>query len=59
MMGQFGRGGKKFKFIAKKLQGAIANVEEWSYKWGFKFSVEKTKTMFFTRKIISNEIKLE
>ncbi len=46
-------------FIVKKLQEAIAIVEEWSYKWGFKFSVDKTKIMFFTRKKIGSEVKIK
>uniref|UniRef100_A0A8C9Z6A4 Reverse transcriptase n=1 Tax=Sander lucioperca TaxID=283035 RepID=A0A8C9Z6A4_SANLU len=29
---------------------AVTLVEEWGTQWGFKFSVEKTKTMFFTKK---------
>lgn len=36
-------------FIVHKLQGAI--TEDWSYKWGFKLSVDKTK-------IIGSEVKL-
>ena len=51
--------GKNLKFIVKKLQEAINRVEEWSYKWGFKFSVGKTNIMFFTRKRVGDEIKLK
>ncbi len=51
--------GRNIGFIVKKLQEAIAIVEEWSYKWGFKFSVDKTKTMFFTRKKIGSEVKIK
>ena len=43
----------------KKLQEAFKKIEECSYKWGFKFSVDKTKTMFFTRKSTDNELKLK
>ncbi len=50
--------GRNIGFIVKKLQEAIAIVEEWSYKWGFKFSVDKTK-MFFTRKKIGSEVKIK
>ncbi len=32
------------------MQEAVRLIEEWSYSWGFKFSVEKTKMMVFTRK---------
>ncbi len=41
------------------LSNHITKVEEWSNKWGFKLSSHKTKTMFFTRKIIGSEIKLK
>ncbi len=50
--------GRNIGCIVKKLQEAIATVEEWSYKWGFKFSVDKTKIMFFTRKKIGSEVKI-
>ena len=51
--------GRNVEFIVNKLQGAIKKIEEWSHKWGFEFSVDKTKTMFFTRKRIGSEVKLE
>uniref|UniRef100_A0A1A8L2C0 Reverse transcriptase domain-containing protein n=1 Tax=Nothobranchius pienaari TaxID=704102 RepID=A0A1A8L2C0_9TELE len=51
--------GKNLEFIVKKLQVAIDGVVEWSYRWGFKFSVDKTKTMFFTRKKVREDLKLE
>lgn len=35
--------GKNIDFIVKKLQEAVTNVEERYCKWGFKFSVDKTK----------------
>ena len=35
----------------KKLQEAIIKIEEWSFKWGFKFSIDKIMPMFFARKI--------
>lgn len=34
--------GRNLEFILNKLQGTITKVEEWLYKWGFKFSVNKT-----------------
>ena len=42
----------------KKLQESITQVEEWGKKWGLRFSMEKTKTMFFTIKKIDEEIKV-
>lgn len=41
---------RNLDFIVQKLQGAY-NRSRVSYKWGFSFSVDKTKTMFFIRKI--------
>ncbi len=38
------KNGRNLEFIVKKMQEAITKVEEWSYKWGFKFSIDKTKT---------------
>ena len=57
--GAIWRRGKNVSFIVERLQRAITRVEEWSYKWGSKFSVEKTKIMFFTRKKIGSEVKLK
>lgn len=51
--------GRNMKFIVKKLQEAIMKIEEWSYKWGFKFSVDKTKIMLFTKKRFGTEVKLK
>lgn len=45
-------------YCKKKLQGATGKVEEWSFTWGFKFSVDKIKTCFFTRKRIGEDVKL-
>ena len=38
--------GRNLEFIVKKLQETIITIEEWSFKSGFKCSVDKTKTMF-------------
>lgn len=50
--------GRNVKFIVKKLQQAISKVEAWTLKWGFRFSVSKTKLMFLTRRRISNDVKI-
>lgn len=42
--------GRNVEYVVKKMQDGINQVEKWGTKWGFKFSVEKTKVMFFTRK---------
>lgn len=47
--------GKNLEFIVKKLQKAIVKIEEWSFEWGFKISVDKTKTMIFTRERVAKE----
>lgn len=39
--------GRNVDFIVRKMQAAITEVEKWSYQWGFRFSVEKTKTVIF------------
>ncbi len=51
--------GKNVDFIVNKMQSALDNVEKWSYKWGFKFSVEKTKYIFFTNKKLGIDLKLK
>lgn len=33
-------------------------MEQWALEWGFKFSVEKTNTLFFTRKKIGTDVKM-
>lgn len=50
--------GRNVEYIVNKMQAALKNVEEWSYKWGFKFSVEKTKYIFFTNKRSSIDLKI-
>jgi predicted SpoU family rRNA methylase len=37
----------------------IRKVEQWSIRWGFKFSVEKTQTVFFSRRKVGEEIYLK
>lgn len=51
--------GRNLKFIMGKIQEAINKIEEWSFKWGFKFSVDKTKTMIFTKKRVVGNLKLK
>lgn len=41
--GAMRRRGTNLEFIVKRLQGAIFKVEKWSYKWEFKFLVDKIK----------------
>jgi len=44
--------------VHKKVQKAIDKVVGWAYDWGFKFSIEKTQTVFYTRKRIQEKIKV-
>ncbi|MGL4867482.1 MAG: hypothetical protein ACRC4S_02325, partial [Cetobacterium sp.] len=41
------------------MQTVLISVEKWSYKWGLKFSVDKTKYIFFTNKRRSIDLKLK
>uniref|UniRef100_A0A673MAK6 Uncharacterized LOC107721237 n=1 Tax=Sinocyclocheilus rhinocerous TaxID=307959 RepID=A0A673MAK6_9TELE len=51
--------GRNILYINGRMQEAIRRVEEWAGDWGFKFSVEKTKTIIFSRKRIIPEINLK
>uniref|UniRef100_A0A3B3Q2D7 Reverse transcriptase domain-containing protein n=1 Tax=Paramormyrops kingsleyae TaxID=1676925 RepID=A0A3B3Q2D7_9TELE len=51
--------GRNVEYIVKKLQEGIQQVERWGIKWSFKFSVEKSKVMFFTRKKVNEGINLK
>ena len=42
--------GRNGNFAEKKLQAAVSTVEKWGNKWGFRFSVEKTQVICFSRK---------
>ena len=50
MMGPLWKRRRNVKFIVMKLQEAIDEVERWALMWGFRFSIEKTQTVFFTRR---------
>lgn len=41
------------------MQEAIGKVEVWALKWGFRFSVSKTKVVVFTNKKVQNQINLK
>lgn len=42
--------GRNITFIMKKMQQILNTVQEWTVKWGFRISQEKTKAMLFTKK---------
>ncbi len=44
--------GRIILHINGKMQEAIRKVEQWAYDWGFKFSVEKTKTVILRKKVL-------
>lgn len=48
--GALWRRGRNIRYVKRKVQDAVTEVENWSYDWGFRFSVAKTKCMFFTGK---------
>uniref|UniRef100_A0A3B3BBF5 Reverse transcriptase domain-containing protein n=1 Tax=Oryzias melastigma TaxID=30732 RepID=A0A3B3BBF5_ORYME len=50
--------GRNLDHIVGKVQDAVNQVEEWGYDWGFRFSVEKTKVVFFTRRKVNTNLKL-
>ena len=41
------------------LQHSLKELEIWSKKWGFKFSINKTKAMIFSHKKFENNINLK
>lgn len=41
------------------MQESTVKIAEWSFEWGFKLSVDKRKTMFFTRKRVGSNLKLK
>lgn len=51
--------GRNVAHVKQRIQEAINLVEEWSYSWGFKLSVEKTKVVLFTKKKIIDNIEVK
>lgn len=39
--------GRNMGYVTRKMQEAIDIVVEWGYNWGFRFSIEKTQSVFF------------
>lgn len=50
--------GRNIEYVVHKVQQAVDAVEQ-AIRWGFRISVDKTKTMFFSKKKIPNEIKVK
>ncbi len=51
--------GRNVEYIVNKMQTVLISVEKWSYKCGLKFSVDKTKYIFFTNKRRRIDLKLK
>lgn len=49
--GALWKGGGDLEFIVNKIQEAVVKIEMWASKWGFRFSVGKTKIMLFPKKL--------
>ena len=50
--------GRNVEYVARKLQEGIDRVVSWGLRWSFRFSVDKSKVMFFGRKKIREGIRL-
>ena len=48
--------GRNVPYIVRKVQEAIDEVERWALMLGFRFSVEKSQTVFFTRVKVGDEV---
>ena len=51
--------GRNVGYVVRKLQEGVDSVERWGLRWSFRFSVEKSKVMFFGRKKISEDRGIE
>lgn len=51
--------GRNIEHLVGKVQEAVNMVVEWGFDWGFRFSVEKTKMMFFTKRTVSETLQLK
>ena len=56
--GAMWKSGRNVNFVVNKMQQAVDDVQKWALEWGLRISVEKTKTVFFTRRKIPQELKL-
>lgn len=52
------KSGRNVNFVVNKMQQAVDDVQKWALEWGLRISIEKTKTVFFTRRKIPQELKL-
>lgn len=50
--------GRNVKYVVKQMQDSIQRVEQRAFQWGFKFSIGKTNSLFFTKKKVGTEMQL-
>ena len=50
--------GRNVQYVGKKIQRAVTAVDKWATQWGFRISVQKTKTMVFSKKKVTDDLKL-
>ncbi len=50
--------GRNISYIVMNIQKEIQTLEQWGIDWGFKFSVQKSNVMFFTKRKIDENYKL-
>lgn len=50
--------GRNAGAVQAKLQAAVCTVEEWGNKWGFRFSVEKTQVICFSKKRVNPKVQI-
>ena len=51
--------GRNVEYVVRKLQEGVDRVERWGLRWSFRFSVEKSKVLFFGRKKVSEDREIE
>jgi len=51
--------GRNVDFVVDKVQQAVNKVQQWAIQWGFRISIDKTKTLFFSRKGINLNVKFK
>ena len=50
--------GRNFSYIINQIQKDVQVLEQWGVDWGFKFSIQKSKVMYFTRKKVPGNLKI-
>lgn len=50
--------GRNLNYIVCKMQQAVSEVKRWSPEWGFRMSIEKTKTVFLSKRSIPQDLNI-